>query len=80
MGEKRLFRVIVLGGIALVGCGGDIVPQQDAGPAADASGDASDDVAFPSELPSFVDAGPVPVVDAGAPDGDAAPSFPGEAN
>jgi len=76
MQDKRLFRVIVLGGIALVGCGGDIAPQQDAGVTKDAAADAPD-VGFPSELPSFVEAGPVPVVDASTPIGDA--TFPPEA-
>ena len=66
-----MFRVIVLGGVALVGaqaCGG----QESSGPA-DASTDATSeegtDTYFPGELPVFVDSGTI----------DTAPeTFPGE--
>ena len=68
-----MFRVIVLGGVALVGgCGGTVdTSTKDAGypselgpPAVDASSDTGPDVGFPSELPAQVDSGP-PIVDAG---------------
>ena len=60
-----MFRVIVLGGVALVGaCGGTIATGNDSGfpselkpPGSDAAADAPD-TSFPSELPVMVDAGP----------------------
>jgi hypothetical protein len=56
MAEDRMFHVLVLGGIALVGsapaaCGGDVSSPGDAGSSKDATEE------FPSELPVFVDAG-----------------------
>jgi hypothetical protein len=70
MDNPRMFRVIVLGGISLVGaCGGSIATgNQDSGfpvelgpPAVDASADAPD-TSFPSELPVFIDSGVADVV------------------
>ena len=64
MDNARMFRVIVVGGIALVGaCGGSTVASNDAGfpselgaPGKDASADSAD-TSFPSELPAQIDAG-----------------------
>jgi hypothetical protein len=56
----RMFRVIVLGGIALAACGGSTqVPAGDGGTPGDAPADATDAAEeFPSELPAIVDSGP----------------------
>jgi hypothetical protein len=55
-----MFRVIVLGGIAIVGaqaCGGsESTSGGDATPS-DGAADTSIDTNFPSELPSFIDTG-----------------------
>jgi hypothetical protein len=55
MTRDRMFHVLVLGGIALVGgaeaCGGDTVSIDDGGAVKDATGE------FPSELPVYVEAG-----------------------
>lgn len=66
----KLFRVIVLGGIALVSheaCGGQTT-------IGDAGGDAAEE--FPSELPTFIEAGLEDVHDASIQD--AAEEFPSE--
>ena len=62
--HDRMFKVIVLGGIGLVGCGGTAEPPfHDDGGSADAADGASvadasqPDVVFPSELPVILDAG-----------------------
>ena len=55
MTRDRMFHVLVLGGIALVGaaeaCGGDTVTIDDGGVVKDATGE------FPSELPAMGEAG-----------------------
>lgn len=65
MNDPRMFRVIVLGGVALVGaCGGSIAtgtkdsgfPSELGPPGIDAGADAPD-TSFPSELPVVVDSG-----------------------
>lgn len=67
-----MFRVIVLGGVALVGaCGGNVITAGGKDASADAPGPdaALLDQGFPSELPAMIDAGP-PLVDAGKADAD----------
>jgi hypothetical protein len=69
----RMFHVLVLGGIALVGgegCGstGLTFPSKDAAAdatSADGPSDAKTDEYFPSELPAYVDAGSVTGSEAG---------------
>lgn len=62
MKRDRMFQVLVLGGIGLVGaCGGTTSSSADAGPPVDAHDASSPDGGssdghFPSELPVFVDA------------------------
>jgi hypothetical protein len=57
-----MFRVIVVGGVALAACGGSTqVPGGDGGTPGDAAPDASDAAEdFPSELPTILDSGPAP--------------------
>jgi hypothetical protein len=62
--SNRMFRVIVLGGVALVaesGCGGSVAASADAAADAPTDGIAAEagvegDAYFPSELATFVDA------------------------
>jgi hypothetical protein len=90
MERDRMYRVIVLGGIGLVACGGSVTTAP--GEPTDASADSPVDVSFPFELPAPYDATPPPpdafpselpaMIDASPPDAaarDASPdAFPTE--